>query len=128
MRSSKARFGRYLQRWWESQVSRPLDGGGSRDETGWREGRSADDLASELRRDAQFEISQAAFLHRRPDRETAAQLVAMLVPEPSPEDSEVIVEAIVRAGSTAQKVRATTVIGAVLTVIALALRNVLRGR
>lgn len=122
MRSSRARFRRYLQRWWDQQVAGP---GGAAD---WRAGRSAEALASELRRDAQFEVVQAAFLHRRPDRESAAALVGLLIPVPSPEDVELIVDAIVQAGATARRVRATTLAGAVVTVLALALRNILRGR
>lgn len=122
MPNPKARFRRYLHRWWDVQVAGP---GGASD---WRAGRSVEALASEFRRDAQFEVAQAAFLHRRPNHDSAAELVALLVPAPSPEDAEMIVEAIVRAGATAQKVRATTLAGGVLTVSALAFRNVLRGR
>lgn len=120
MSRSRDRFLRSLNRWWSRQLAADPDD--------WRRGRSVDALAHELRRDVQFEMSQAAFLHRRPDGETSKALVAELVPPPSAEDAEVLAEAIVRAGSTAQKVRVTTAAGALLTVLALVVRNVLRGR
>jgi hypothetical protein len=122
MADRSARFSRYLQRWWERQ----LDGatGGS----SWRRERDAHAVAAEFRRDAQFEITQARFLLRRPDEEVAHTIVATLEPPPSDEDAELLVAAIVRAGATAQRVRATTAIGAGLTVIALVVRGVLRGR
>ncbi len=94
----------------------------------WLHGRDVDSLAHEFRRDAQFAVAQATYLHRRPDAESARQIIDRLVPVPIEADAQLLVEAIVRAGATAQKVRATTVIGAVVTVFALVLRNVLRGR
>ncbi len=93
----------------------------------WRRGRSVEALAAELRRDVPFEVAQVRLLHRRPDREAALAAVSGLVPPPGEADREVLVEAVVRAGGTAQKVRVTTA-GAMLTVLALVVRNVLRGR
>jgi hypothetical protein len=58
----------------------------------------------------------------------ASGIVATLVPAPSDEDAELLVNAIVRAGATAQRVRATTAVGASVTVVALVVRGVLRGR
>lgn len=116
------RFARYLQRWWDAQI---LGGAYPAD---WQHGRDAGELASEFRRDAQFEMSQAAFLHRRPDDVLAREVVDRLVPIPTEADTDLLTQAIVRAGTTAQRVRATTVVGAIVTVAALALRNVLRGR
>lgn len=110
-----------MQRWWSAQLQ-------AGDAEGWRRGRDASGVAAELRRNAQFEMSQAGFLHRRPDAGAAREVVATLSPVPSEDDAELLVEAVVRAGATAQKVRATTVVGAVLTVAALVVRNVLRGR
>lgn len=117
-----ARFQRYLQRWWDQQ----LQGGTYPDD--WRRGRDAQMLASELRRAAEFEIVQAAFLHRRPSDAEARQVVDRLVPAPVESDAELLTTAVVRAGATAQRVRATTLAGAVVTVGALVVRNVLRGR
>ena len=122
MRRPAERFGRYLQRWWDAQ----LQGGAY--PTDWQHGRDAGELAHELRRDAQFEMAQAAFLHRRPDDALARELVDRLVPAPTETDTDLLAEAIVRAGTTAQRVRFTTVAGAILTVAALAVRNILRGR
>jgi hypothetical protein len=122
MRNSAARFSRYLQRWWEAQLqdlSYPAD---------WQHGRNADALASEFRRDAQFELVQARFLHHRPDAASALLVVGQLVPTPNESDTELLATAVVRAGLTAQRVRATGVIGASITVIALVLRNILRRR
>lgn len=122
MRDPAARFRRYLQQWWEHQLQgAPYPGD-------WLHGREADALASEFRRDAQFELTQARFLHRRPDERSARDVVDQLHPLPIEADAEILVQAIVRAGATAQKVRATTAIGATLTVFAFVLRNVLRGR
>jgi len=117
-----ARFSRYLQRWWDRQLQ------GATYPGQWLRERDEEALASEFRRDAQFEVAQARFLHRRPDRTVAREVVDRLLPMPIESDAEVLVGAIVAAGSTAQRVRATTAIGAVLTVFALVLRNVLRGR
>jgi hypothetical protein len=117
-----ARLGRFLQHWWEGQLS------GEDSPGDWRRERSAEQLAAELRRDIHFELSQSAFLYRRPGEEAAQEAVAALVPAPSEEDAALLVAAVVRAGGGARKVRATTGAGAVVTVFALVLRNVLRGR
>lgn len=116
------RFARYLQRWWDAQLQ------GGTYPADWQHGRDAAELAHEFRRDAQFAMAQAAFLHRRPDEDLARELVDRLVPVPTETDTDLLAAAIVRAGATAQRVRATTVAGAVLTVAALAARNILRGR
>ena len=117
-----ARFARYLQGWWDTQ----LQGGAYPDD--WRRGRDEAILAQELRRQAEFEIVQAAFLHRRPSSAQAREVVDRLVPALVEADAELLAAAIVRAGGTAQKVRATTLFGAVLTVAALVVRNIMRGR
>jgi hypothetical protein len=122
MRDPRARFSRYLQRWWDIQQH------GGTYPGQWLHGRDADALAHEFRRDAQFEVAQAAFLHRRPSVTDARTVIETLVPEPTESDAELLVEAIVRAGSTAQKIRTTTAIGATVTVFALVVRNILRGR
>jgi hypothetical protein len=122
MRNSTARFARYLQRWWEAQLQ---DEGYPAD---WQHGRNADALASEFRRDAQFELVQARFLHHRPDQSSALMVVGQLVPVPDEDDTSLLATAIVRAGLTAQRVRTTGVVGASLTVCALVLRNILRRR
>lgn len=122
MSRQTARLGRFLQQWWEHQLS---DAGES---ASWRRDRSAEQLAAELRRDVHFELSQSTLLHRRPDEAAAREAVGALVPAPDEADCALIVAAVVRAGGGARKVRATTGIGAVVTVFALVLRNVLRGR
>lgn len=122
MADRRARFARYLQRWWDEQ----LQGGTYPDD--WRRGRDESMLAGEFRRAAQFELSQTAFLHRRPSEADAREVVERLVPAPVEHDADLLVGAIVRAGATAQKVRATTAVGATVTVAALVLRNILRGR
>lgn len=121
MRDPSARFSRYLQRWWTAQHD-------AADDAGWARDRDVDHLAREFRRDAQFELSQARFLIRRPDEQTARRVVDGLSPEPSENDKALLAEAIVRAGSTAQKVRTTTALGAMVTIVALVVRNILRGR
>ena len=90
--------------------------------------RDASAIAREFRRDAQFAVAQGAFLLKRPGEAQAREIVERLMPAPTESDEAVLVEAVVRAGATAQRVRATTVIGAILTVVALAIRNVLRRR
>jgi len=122
MRRPTERFARYLQRWWDAQIQ------GGAYPADWQHGRDVGAIASELRRDAQFEMAQAAFLHRRPGTELARELVDRLVPAPTEFDADLLAEAIVRAGASAQRVRATTVAGASLTVAALVVRNILRGR
>jgi hypothetical protein len=122
MRNSSASFGRYLQHWWERQLedsAYPSD---------WLHGRTAEALASEFRRDAQFELVQARYLHRRPDATSARALVDQLVPRPNEDDTELLASAVVRAGVTAQRVRTSGAIGASITVLALVLRNILRCR
>jgi hypothetical protein len=122
MRRPSERFARYLQSWWSAQLkggSYPAD---------WQHGRDVAELAHEFRRDAQFEMAQAAFLHRRPDEALARELIDRLVPAPTEADADLLAAAIVRAGTTAQRVRATTVAGALVTVTALVVRNILRGR
>jgi hypothetical protein len=122
MRNPSTRFARYLQRWWDEQLQ------GASYPSEWLEGRDGSAIASEFRRDAQFEIAQAAFLHRRPNEDDAREVIEHLVPMPTESDSDLLAQAIVLAGATAQKVRATTVAGALVTVFALVLRNILRGR
>ena len=122
MRDPRARFSRYLQRWWDIQQH----GGAYPGQ--WLHGRDAEALAHEFRRDAQFEVAQAAYLHRRPDADGARLVVESLVPLPTESDAELLIDAIVRAGSTARKLRATTALGATVTVFALVFRNILRGR
>jgi hypothetical protein len=122
MRNSSAAFGRYLQSWWERQLddaTYPTD---------WLHGRTSEALASEFRRDAQFELVQARYLHRRPNAENAHLLVDQLVPTPTETDVELLVRAVVRAGVTAQRVRTSGAIGASITVLALVARNILRRR
>ncbi len=116
------RFARFLQRWWDRQLQ------GIESPEQWRRGRDESQIAAELRRTAEFEIVQAAFLHRRPSIADARAVIDRLVPVPGEADIELLAGAIVRAGATARKVRFTTVAGAALTAGALALRNVLRGR
>jgi hypothetical protein len=115
-------FSRYLQRWWDTQLS-TVD-----DAAQWRGGRDVAALASEFRRDAQFELAQARFLHHRPKTEQARRLVSGLEPRPLEDDEDLLVEAIVQAGATAQRVRTTTAAGALLTVLALVIRNIVRRR
>jgi hypothetical protein len=122
VRNPGARFGRYLQRWWETQLN------GASYPSEWLQGRDASAIAREFRRDAQFAVAQGAFLHRRPGEGEAREIVERLVPAPIEADETVLVEAVVRAGATAQRVRTTTVAGAILTVAALAIRNILRRR
>src|SRR5579875_747025 len=110
MRDPAARFRRYLQQWWEHQLQ------GAPYPADWLHGRDAEALASEFRRDAQFELAQARFLHRRPGETDARDVVDQLHPLPVEADADLLDEAVVRAGATAQKVRATTAIGAALTV------------
>jgi hypothetical protein len=122
MADRSARFGRYLQKWWERQLDQAPEG------ESWTRGRDAHAVAVEFRRDAQFEMSQARFLLRRPNEENAREIVATLDPRPSDEDAQLLVAAIVRAGATAQRVRATTAASAGLTVLALVVRGILRRR
>lgn len=122
MTNRGTRFGRYLQRWWDQQLQ------GATYPADWLGDRDGAAIASEFRRDAQFEIAQASFLHRRPDDDDAREVIERLVPAPTESDTELLANAIVLAGATAQKVRATTIAGALLTVFALVLRNILRGR
>lgn len=119
---ASARFSRYLQVWWDRQLK------GATYPNEWRRSRDVDSLSGEFRRDTQFELSQARFLHRRPSEEVARAVVDRLVPVPTESDEQLLVSAIVRAGASAQKVRATTALGALITVFALVLRNILRGR
>jgi hypothetical protein len=122
MRNSSERFGRYLQRWWEGQLQGEVTAGS------WQHGRGVEELASEFRRDTQFELIQARFLLRRPNVDSARALVHDLVPQPQDDDVDLLTTAVVRAGVTARRVRATGAVGASLTVCALVLRNVLRRR
>ena len=85
-------------------------------------------MASEFRRDRKFEVVQAALLHHRPDARGTREIVDRLVPAPIESDAELLVEAVVHAGATARRVRTTTAAGAMVTVSALVLRNILRGR
>jgi hypothetical protein len=114
------RFGRYLQKWWERQL------GGGAYPSEWLRGRDASAIAREFRRDAQFAVAQSSFLLRRPGEDQAREVVERLVPAPVESDEALLVEAVVRAGAAAQRVRATTVLGALLTIAALTIRSLLR--
>jgi hypothetical protein len=126
MADRSASFSRYLQRWWERQHDEADDAADAEESP--IAGRDPQTIAAEFRKDAQFEISQARFLLRRPNAENAAEVVRTLVPAPSPTDTETLIAAIVRAGATAQRVRVTTAASAGLTVTALVVRSILRRR
>ncbi len=116
------RFGHYLQKWWDRQL------GGASYPSDWLRGRDASAIAREFRRDAQFAVAQSAFLLRRPGEDQAREIVERLVPAPVESDEALLIEAVVRAGAAAQRVRATTVVGALLTIAALTIRGLLRRR
>jgi hypothetical protein len=120
--SPEPRFSRYLQKWWDHQL------GGAPYPNEWLRGRDASAIAREFRRDAQFAVAQSAFLLRRPGEEQAREIVQRLVPAPVESDEALLTEAVVRAGAAAQRVRATTVIGALATIAALTIRSLLRRR
>ncbi len=122
MKDAHARFLSYLQRWWTQQND------GLAADLEWQRGRDVHALASQFRRDSQFELAQAGFLHRRLSPFEARDAVDHLSPLPALEDAELITDAIVRASSTARRVRTTTAAGAGVTVLALVLRNILRKR
>ena len=122
MRDAHVRFLQYLQKWWTVQINAA---GGV---TGWENGRDTHALASQFRRDPQFEIAQAGLLHRRLSPFEARDAVDHLDPLPEITDAELLTDALVRASSSARRVRTTTAAGAVLTVSALVLRRALRKR
>ena len=116
------RFAHYLQRWWDRQL------GGAPYPNDWLRGRDASAIAREFRRDAQFAVAQSSFLLRRPGEEQAREIVQRLVPAPVESDETLLTEAVVRAGAAAQRVRATTVVGALVTIAALTIRSLFRRR
>jgi len=122
MRDAHARFFEYLQKWWTSQI----DAAGG--VTGWTNGRDTHALASQFRRDPQFEIAQAGLLYRRLSPFEARDAIDHLDPLPEATDAELLTDALVRASSTARRVRTTTAAGAVVTISALVLRRALRKR
>lgn len=119
---SGPRFARYLQKWWDNQL------GGAPYPNDWLRGRDASAIAREFRRDAQFAVAQSSFLLRRPGEDQAREIVQRLVPAPVESDEALLTEAVVRAGAAAQRVRATTVLGALVTIAALTIRSLLRRR
>lgn len=122
MRDTRIRFLEYLQKWWTAQINAA---GGV---TEWAQGRDTHALASQFRRDPQFEIAQAGLLHRRLSPFEARDAVDHLDPLPEVTDAELLTDALVRASSTARRVRTTTAAGAVVTISALVLRRALRKR
>ncbi len=122
MKDAHARFLDYLQKWWTAQID-AADGA-----AGWANGRDTHALASQFRRDPQFEIAQASLLHRRLSPFEARDAVDHLNPLPELTDAELLTDALVRASSTARRVRTTTAAGAVVTISALVLRRALRKR
>ena len=122
MRDAHARFLEYLQKWWSAQIS--AAGGAD----SWANGRDTHALSAQFRRDPQFEIAQAGLLHRRLSPFEARDAVDHLEPLPEVTDAELLTDALVRASSTARRVRTTTAAGAVLTISALVLRRALRKR
>lgn len=122
MKDAHSRFLGYLQRWWTAQIEQ------ADSETDWRSDRDTHVLASQFRRDPQFELAQAGLLHRRLSPFEARDAVDHLEPLPSVTDAELLTDALVRASSTARRVRTTTAAGAIITISALVLRNALRKR
>jgi len=122
MKDAHSRFLSYLQQWWIRQIEQA-----STDED-WRQGRDTHALASQFRRDRQFEIAQAGLLHRRLSPFEARDAVDHLDPLPNLGDAELLTDALVRASSTARRLRTTTAAGAIVTISALALRRTLRKR
>lgn len=122
MKDPRSRFRAYLQRWWSSQLDAATE------ESGWRGGRDTHALASQFRRDPQFELAQAGLLHRRLSPFEAREAVDHLEPLPNATDAELLTDALVRASSTARRVRTTTAASAVVTIVALMIRNSLRKR
>lgn len=122
MKDAHSRFLSYLQRWWANQID------ATEGDADWRQDRDTHVLASQFRRDPQFELAQAGLLHRRLSPFEARDAVDHLDPLPSVADAELLTDALVRASSTARRVRTTTAAGAVITISALVLRNALRKR
>ncbi|HUY06595.1 MAG TPA: hypothetical protein VMU99_04995 [Acidimicrobiales bacterium] len=122
MKDAHARFLEYLQRWWAAQL------GATGDAHTWTNGRDTHALAAQFRRDPQFEVAQAGLLHRRLSPFEARDAVDHLDPLPNVTDAELLTDALVRASSTARRVRTTTAAGAVITISALMLRRALRKR
>lgn len=122
MRDAHARFLEYLQSWWTAQIG--AEGGLA----GWARGRDTHALASQFRRDPQFEIAQAGLLHRRLSPFEVRDAVDHLHPLPEIADLELLTDALIRASSTARRVRTTTAAGAIVTISALVLRRAIRKR
>jgi hypothetical protein len=122
MKDAHDRFLTYLQRWWTDQLAQ------AEGDSDWRRDRDTHALASYFRRDPQFELAQAGLLHRRLSPFEVRDAVDHLDPLPSLRDAELLTDALVRASSTARRVRTTTAAGAVVTISALMLRNILRKR
>ncbi|MGH7866181.1 MAG: hypothetical protein ACREP9_00790 [Candidatus Dormibacteraceae bacterium] len=106
-------FTRYLQTWWVEQLQqgRPLGG----NVVDWCRGRSADQLAGELRRDLRFHLAQMAFFLAEPDVVASTEIVSALSPPPYGADLRLLVDAIIAAGTTSTKIRRGTLAGAALT-------------
>lgn len=122
MKDAHTRFLEYLQKWWTFQLE-AVDAA-----TEWRRGRDTHTLASQFRRDPQFEIVQAGFMHRRLSPFEARDTIDHLDPLPNITDAELLTDALVRASATARRMRTTTAAGAFVTISALVLRRALRKR
>jgi len=116
------RLENYLENWWADIVA------ASRSKDNHLDGCSIEMLISQFTSDKSFRKLQMLSLKRMPDFEILSSSVKSLIPYPTDEETAMITTALLRADKGNKMLKKTTVIGAIFTVVALSVRNILRGR
>jgi len=118
----KQRFENYLENWWADVVAT------SEEASNHLDAFTIDMLISKFRTDKSFRKLQMLSMSRMPDFEILFSSVKSLIPCPTDGEAAMITTALLRADKGNKMLKKTTVIGAIFTVVALSVRNILRGR
>ncbi len=116
------RLTNYLTNWWTNKAdsfSKNAEGPQIVD---------IESLTTEFKHDRAFRKLQLTSPGGLPDFEVLFNIVKSLAPSPTDEEATLIATALLRVDKGSKMLRKTTVLGAVLTVVALSIRNILRGR
>ena len=122
MSITESRLKAYLENWWHQFDTEDSDTKKNLSDF------SVNDLAQEFRQDKAFRRLEISSFSSLPNFSVIFNLVKSLSPTPSDEEAALIAGALMRAEKGNKVLKKTTFIGALVTVVALALRNILRGR
>ncbi|MCL5048705.1 MAG: hypothetical protein M1374_08030 [Firmicutes bacterium] len=122
MSITEKRLQNYLINWWRQFNADSLETKNRLTDS------TVNDVAENFKQDKAFRRLEISTLSSLPNFAVLLNLVKSLSPTPSDEEAALIASALMRAEKGNKVLKKTTFAGALLTVVALALRNILRGR